>query len=101
MMMMAMIMTILMMMMKGLTGEKEAVVRCARRLGGSDVKARLIKEAAHKRNQIGLLCFSFSPPRVMSGLPRPFTCSGNGVTTPNLEQYQTTPENSSDLLPDT
>ena len=94
MMMMAMIMTILMMMMKGLTGEKKAVVRCARRLGGSDVKARLIKEAAHKRNQIGLLCFSFSPPRVMSGLPRPFTCSGNGVTTPNLEQYQTTPENS-------
>ena len=55
MMMMAMIMTILMMMMKGLTGEKKAVVRCARRLGGSDVKARLIKEAAHKRNQIGLL----------------------------------------------
>ena len=91
---MAMIMTIIMMMIKGLTGEKEAVVRCERRLGGSDVKARLIKEAAHKRNQIGLLCFSFSPPRVMSGLPRPFTCSGNGVTTPNLEQYQTTPENS-------
>lgn len=61
-MMMAMIMTIIMMMIKGLTGEKEAVVRCERRLGGSDVKARLIKEAAHKRNQIGLLCFSFSPP---------------------------------------
>ena len=56
----------------------------------SRARARLIKEAAHKRNQIGLLCLLLHPPRVMSGpghLP-----AEDESRPPILEQYTLSPQ---------
>ena len=65
----------------------------------SRARARLIKEAAHKRNQIGLLCLLLHPP-TCHVWTRPFTC-GRRVTTPNLGTIHTHPSKSSELLLDT
>ena len=87
---------------KEVTGEEEVVVWDAQ--GGdnnmtSRARARLIKEAAHKRNQIGLLCLLLHPP-TCHVWTRPFTC-GRRVTTPNLGTIHTQPSESSELLLDT